>query len=373
MNVPFVDLSRQFKPLMPSIQAAMNSIIERCEFINGPAVKEFEEHMSKWMGVPHVCGVSNATLGIYLTLKALGIGEGDEVITVPNTAFPTAEAISMTGAKVVFADISKGFFNLDPEAAEAAITPKTKAIIPVHLYGIPADMDAFLDIAKRHKIIIIEDVAQAQGSRYKGKITGTMGIAGCFSFFPSKNLGTFGDGGAVASSDQGLIKKVRMLANHGRLEKFTHLLIGTNSRLDTIKAAQLSICLDHLDEWNENRRKTANLYKELLDSYEEIKLPQVPEGCDAIWHVYVIRHKKRDELKAFLNSQGIKTGLHYPLPLHLQPAYEYLGYKKGSFPESEAACSEVLSLPMFPYITEEEVETTAKTIIKFIESQRKIY
>ena len=205
--------------------------------------------------------------------RPLGIGQGDEVITVPNTAFPTAEAINLSGAEAVFADIKPGFYNLDPEAAERAITPKTKAIIPVHLYGIPADMDSFMNLAERHKLFIIEDVAQAQGARYKGRRVGTIGAAGCFSFFPSKNLGTFGDGGAVASGNAELIKKVRMLSDHGRLDKFSHVILGTNSRLDTLKAAQLSICLDHLDEWNESRRKTAGLYNELLRPYGEIVRP----------------------------------------------------------------------------------------------------
>ena len=370
MNVPFVDLSRQFKPLMPAIQAAMTDIIERNAFINGPEVKQFEKHMADWIGLPGVCGVSNGTHAIYLVLKALGIGAGDEVITVPNTAFPTAEAISLAGAKVVFADIAPGSYNLDPAAAERAITPRTKAIIPVHLYGIPADMDSFLSLAKRYNLVIIEDVAQAMGARYKGKRVGVMGAAGCFSFFPSKNLGTFGDGGAVASGDAELIKKVKMLSDHGRLDKFSHMIVGTNSRLDTLKAAQLSICLDHLDEWNESRRKAAALYNELLKPYEEIIRPQVPDECEAVWHLYVIRCSKRAELQAFLNTQGIKTGLHYPLPLHRQPAYEYLGLGEGSFPGAEEACREVLSLPMFPFMTTEEVEAVAKAIARFFETGR---
>jgi dTDP-4-amino-4,6-dideoxygalactose transaminase len=367
MNVPFVDLSRQFEPLLPSIQSAMAGIIKRNAFINGPEVREFEEHMARWIDLPGVCGVSNGTHALYLALKALGIGKGDEVITVPNTAFPTAEAVNLSGADVVFADIAPGFYNLDPEAAERAITSRTKAVIPVHLYGIPADMDSFMNLAKRYNISILEDVAQAMGARYKGKRAGTIGNAGCFSFFPSKNLGTFGDGGAVASGDAELIKKVRMLANHGRLEKFTHNILGTNSRLDTLKAAQLSICLDHLDGWNHSRQRAAALYSELLQPYEEIILPRVPEDCEAVWHLYVIRCSRRDELMAFLNARGIKTGLHYPLPLHRQPAYAYLGLREGSFPEAEKACREVLSLPMFPLITTEEIGEVVRSIAQFLE------
>jgi dTDP-4-amino-4,6-dideoxygalactose transaminase len=370
MNVPFVDLSRQLNPLMPEIQAAINRVIERCAFINGPEVKEFEKRMAQWIGLTEVCCVSNCTQGLYLTLKALGIGAGDEVITVPNTAFPTSEAIHQAGAKVVFADIKPGFYSLDPQAVEATITAKTRAVIPVHLYGIPADMDAFIPLADKYDLFIVEDVAQAQGAVYKGRRVGTFGNAGCFSFFPSKNLGTFGDGGAVASADIELIKKVRMLANHGREEKYTHILQGTNSRLDTFKAAQLSICLKHLDQWNQERRNAAALYDELLQPYEEIIRPQVPPDCEAIWHVYVIRYADRNKLAAFLNERGIKTGLHYPMPLHLQPVYSDLGLTAGALPEAEAACREVLSLPMFPKITADEVKAVADAIGQFFESEK---
>jgi len=366
MNVPFVDLNRQFKPLQPMIQAAIISVIERCAFINGPEVREFEKKMARWLGLKEVCGVSNGTHALYLTLKALGIGKGDEVITVPNTAFPTSEAINLSGAQVVFADIAPGTFNLHPESAEKSITQKTKAIIPVHLYGIPVDMDPILKLAETHNLFVIEDVAQAQGAKYKDQRVGTLGTAGCFSFFPSKNLGTFGDGGAVGSNDIELVKKVRMLANHGRQEKFTHQLLGTNSRLDTIKAAQLSICLDELSEWNRKRRNAAALYDELLQPYEEIITPKVPADCEAVWHLYVIRHKQRDKLAQFLNERGVKTGLHYPQPLHFQPAYDFCEYSPGAFPEAEAACREILSLPMFPMITPDEVKTVVKTIAQFL-------
>ena len=366
MDVPFVDLSRQFNPLKAQLQAALQSVIERCAFINGPEVKEFENRMARHSELPEVCAVSNCTHAIYLTLKALGVGEGDQVITVPNTAFPTSEAISLAGAQVVFADITAGSYALDPKAAEQAITKKTRAIIPVHLYGIPAQMDSFVELGKNYNLAIIEDAAQAQGARYKGRRVGALGRAGCFSFFPSKNLGAFGDGGAVASGDGELVRKVRMAANHGREDKYTHQFIGTNSRLDTLKAAQLSICLEYLDQWNRERRTAADLYNELLSPYEEIIRPRVPDQCEAVWHVYVIRYKNRDKLAAFLNAQGIKTGLHYPLPLHLQPAYSYLGLPEGSLPEAEAACREVLSLPMFPKITPQEVEAVAKAIGQFL-------
>ena len=368
MNVPFVDLTRQFNPLMSQFQTAFQSVVDRCAFINGPEVQEFEKRMARHLGLPGVCAVSNCTHAIYLTLKALGVGEGDEVITAPNTAFPTSEAINLAGAEVVFADIVPGSYALDPKAAEVAITDKTKAVIPVHLYGIPAEMDSFVWLGKKYNLSIIEDVAQAQGARYKGLRLGAIGRAGCFSFFPSKNLGAFGDGGAVASADGQLIKKVRMLANHGREVKDTHELIGTNSRLDTLKAAQLTICLEHLDQWNQERRNAADIYEELLKPYEEIIRPQVPAQCEAVWHVYVIRYKNRDKLAAFLNEQGVKTGLHYPRPLHLQPVYDYLGLSEGALPGAEAACREVLSLPMFPKITPPEIEAVAGAIGRFFGS-----
>ncbi|MBW1923414.1 MAG: DegT/DnrJ/EryC1/StrS family aminotransferase [Deltaproteobacteria bacterium] len=366
MKVPFVDLSRQYAPLMDRILDAMKDVIDRCAFINGPEVKEFEERMGAWLG-QQVCAVSNCTHAIELTLKALGIGPGDEVITVPNTAFPTCEAIHATGARVVFADIAPGSYNMDPEAAEQAVTEKTKALVPVHLYGIPADMEAIITVARRHGLYVVEDCAQAQGARYRGRRVGTLGIAGCFSFFPSKNLGAFGDGGAMCSGDPDLVRRVRMMANHGREEKFTHVMVGTNSRLDTLKAAQLSICLDALDEWNRKRREAARLYSELLRDYDEIIPPRVPDQCEAVWHLYVIRHERRDALRAFLKEQGIATGLHYPSPLHLQPVYADAGWGEGSLPRAEAACREILSLPMFPGITREEVEAVCRAIGRFLE------
>jgi dTDP-4-amino-4,6-dideoxygalactose transaminase len=373
MNVPFVDLSRQFKPILDDIFKSMMNVIERCAFIKGSEVGLFEKKMAEWLGIKEVCGVSNGTHALALTLKALGIGRGDEVIVPPNTAFPTAEAVNLSGAEVVFADISRDYYNLDPIDTERRITGKTKAIIPVHLYGIPADMDSFLNISKKYNVFIIEDVAQAMGAKYKGRMVGSIAHAGCFSFFPSKNLGTFGDGGAVASNNIELIKNVRMLADHGRNNKFTHFFIGTNSRLDTLKAAQLLICLDYLNEWNKRRQEAALLYNELLKPYEEIVTPKVPEECEAVWHLYVIRYSDREGLKEYLNKNGIKTGLHYPLPLHLQPAYEYLGLKKGSFPNAEVACSEVLSLPMFPFITTDEIEFVVKHIIKYLENKKRYY
>ena len=366
MKVPFVDLSRQFNPLLPAIKTAFADIIDRCAFINGPEVKTFEKEMAAWNTLNEVCGVANGTHALSLTLKSLGVGPGDEVVTVANTAFPTSEAINMTGAEVVFVDIAPGTFAIDPQGVEAAITPQTKAILPVHLYGIPADMDALMAIAERHNIPLVEDCAQAMGAYYKGKRVGSIGRAGCFSFFPSKNLGTFGDGGAMASHDQELVSQVRMFANHGRFDKFTHQAIGTNSRLDTMKAAQLSICLKALDDWNQDRRRAADLYTKLLAPFAEISCPAIPEDCEPIWHLYVIRHKKRDDLRQYLQDQGISTGLHYPKPLHLQPAYDYLNLGEGSFPETEAATREILSLPMFPFITEAEIEATVKAIADFL-------
>lgn len=372
MDIPFVDLKRQLKPLMPKIQAAMNNVIERCKFIGGPEVNAFEKQMARWLGVSEVCGTSSGTSSITLTLQALGIGRGDEVITAPNTDFATSEAINNTGANVVFADITPGYFNLDPQAAERAITPKTRAVIPVHLFGIPADMGAFTALGKKHNLHIIEDCAQAQGARWDEQQVGSIATAGVFSFYPTQTLGAFGDGGAVASSDPELIKKVRMLANHGRRSKYTHEIVGTNSRLDTLKAAQLSICLENIDQWNQERRDAADLYNELLEPYEAISRPQVPADSGPVWHLYVIRHKNRDGLASFLKEKGINTGLHYPLPLHRQPVYRNLGFKEGSLPEAESACREVLSLPMFPKITPEEIKAVVSAIAQFLGRRKRV-
>ncbi|NCC50014.1 MAG: DegT/DnrJ/EryC1/StrS family aminotransferase [Spartobacteria bacterium] len=364
-NVPFLDLSRQHAPIKKALRAAARRVVDGEYYIGGPEVRDFETEMAQWMGVKEVCGVSCATMGLFATLKGLGVGPGDEVITTVHTAIPTSESITLTGARVVFADIKEGFFNIDPDDIERKITAKTKAIVPVHLYGQAADMDTILKIAAKHNLPVVEDCAQAQGARYRKKYVGTMGQAAVFSFFPSKALGGFGDGGAVTARDPDLMKRIRMLSNHGREEKYYHEIEGFNSRLDAIQAALLRVCLPHLDEWNAARRRVAGWYKERLGEVEQLALPAVADGCEPIWHVYVVLAPDREALQQHLKEWGISTGLHYPMSLNLQPAYAHLKQGRGSFPNAEYACDHMLSLPMFPDLTQDEVEYICEVIRGF--------
>ena len=365
MKVPFLDLGRQHEPIKSALHEAACRVIDGCHYIGGEEVKAFEQEMAKWQGVPEVCGVACATSGLFATLKCFGIGPGDEVITTVHTAIATAESISLTGAKVVFCDLQKGFFNLDPAQVAKKVTPRTKAIIPVHLYGQPADLAAILDIAKKHKLIVIEDCAQAQGARYRGERVGNYGDAAVFSFFPSKNLGGFGDGGAVIAKDPGVLKRIRMFSNHGRTAKYLHEFEGINSRLDAIQAALLKVCLPHVDEWNAKRRQVAAWYAEGLKGIKQVVTPQVLPGAEPIYHVYCIVVPDREALQNHLKKSDIETGIHYPYSLNVLPAYAHLNQGKGSFPEAEHACEHMLSLPMFPAMMREEVDFVCKTVRTF--------
>jgi dTDP-4-amino-4,6-dideoxygalactose transaminase len=365
-KVPFVDLQRQYAPIRAAMLKECEGVLNRCDFIQGKSVGEFEKEMAAWMGVQEVIGCSNATSGLFATLKMLGIGPGDEVITTPHTAIATAEAVTLTGARVVFADIDPVYYNLDPKEVEKKITSKTKAIIPVHLYGNPVDLDAMLAIAAKHGLKLIEDCAQAQGAKYKGKYVGTYGDAADFSFFPSKNLGGFGDGGAVVAKDPALSKKIRMFCNHGRQEKYTHEFEGMNSRLDTIQAAMLRHALPKLDEWNAQRRQAAAWYEALSD-VKQVQLPKITPGGEHIYHVYVIQVDDREALAKYLKERNIATGVHYPMSLSVQPAFNYLNVA-GKMPVAERACQRVLSLPMFPGITKEEVDTVVAAIREYFKA-----
>lgn len=362
MQVPFLDLARQHAPIRSQLHEAACRVIDSCNYIGGAEVKAFEQEMAKWLGVPEVCGVACATSGLFAAVKNLGVGPGDEVITTVHTAIATAEAISLSGAKVVFCDIKEGTFNIDPEQIRQKITPRTRAIIPVHLYGQPADLDAILAIAREHRLAVIEDCAQAQGAKYKGRYVGTWGDVAVFSFFPSKNLGGFGDGGAVTAKDPQLMKRIRMFSNHGREAKYVHEFEGINSRLDAIQAALLRVCLPHVDEWNAKRREAARLYSRLLSSVREVRAPVEAPDTEPVYHVYCIVVPDRDALRAYLKERGVATGVHYPYSLNMQPAYAYLGQGEGSFPNAEYACSHMLSLPMFPEITREEIEYVCSCI-----------
>ncbi|MFO8032138.1 MAG: DegT/DnrJ/EryC1/StrS family aminotransferase [Desulfohalobiaceae bacterium] len=369
MQVPFVDLKRQYTPLMDQIQASVAQAIASCQFIGGQDLEQFCQELSSWWGVQGVVGVSSATLGLYAALKSKGIGPGDEVLTTVHTAIPTSEAISMTGARVVFCDIDPRTYNLDPGQAELRITPRSRAIIPVHLYGQPADMFRIMDLAREHELYVLEDCAQAQGARYQGQLVGTIGDAAVLSFFPSKSLGGIGDGGAVTAKDPELLQKIRMFCNHGRKQKYWHEFEGTNSRLDNIKAAMLKVTLPWLEHWNSQRRQAAQWYLQELQQVQEIVLPACNEDCEHVYHLFVILARERDQLAEHLSQRGIRSGLHYPYALNQLPAYAYLNQGTGCFPVAEDVCARVLSLPMFPGITREEVQEVCRAIKDFYRTQ----
>ena len=361
MNVPLVDLHAQYLSIQSEVDAAMQRVIARTAFIGGEELSRFEDEFAAYCETAACVGVGNGTDALYLTLRAMGVGPGDEVITVAHTFIATSEAISMTGARPVFVDIKEDTLLMNPALLEQAITPRTKVIVPVHLYGQPCDLDAIMEIAERHGLKVIEDAAQAHGARWRGRRAGSIGDAGCFSFYPGKNLGAFGDAGAVVSHDEELIERVRMLANHGRLEKYTHKMEGVNSRLDGLQAAILRVKLRHLDEWNESRRRHADFYFETL-SGGEMHMPVVDENAQPVWHLFVVRVSDRESFQQKLKEQGIATGVHYPVPLHFQPACQYLEIPLGSLPVTEQASGKVVSLPMYPELTSAELERVVNAI-----------
>ena len=368
-KIKLVDLGRLHAPIASQLDQTALRVLREQRYIQGPDVREFEKEMAATLDGAPVCGVSCATFGLLVALKALGIGPGDEVITTPLTAIATAEAISMAGATVVFADLEPEGFCLDPEDVRRKITPRTRAIIPVHIYGLPTDLDALQEIARAHGLKLIEDCAQAQGARHRGRRVGTIGDAGVFSFFPSKNLGGFGDGGAVTARDPEVLRRMRMLANHGRESKYDHELVGMNSRLDTLQAALLRVCLPLLDQWNAARLAAARLYDRLLGEITPLKTPPARPHTDPVYHLYVVRVPDREALADYLRGRGIETGLHYPQSLHETGAYHHLGYRLGDLPRAEAACRTVLSLPMHPCLTKEEIETVCGAIADYFRQQ----
>ncbi len=363
MNVPLFTLNRQHEEIMDELMKATEEVIKSGKFILGPWVAEFEEKVADYLGVKYAVGVGNGTDALSIALSAIDIKPGDEVITTPFTFIATAETIAMLGAKPVFVDIDPKTFNINPDLIEEAITEKTKAIIPVHLYGQAAEMDKIMEIAKKHNVYVIEDTAQGIGATYRGKKLGTIGDIGTFSFFPTKNLGALGDGGLVVTNNEEIYKKAKALRVHGSSVKYHHEYLGYNSRLDSLQAAYLLVKLPHTDRWNEKRRENAAFYNENLK--DVVKVPVEREGNYHIYHQYTIRTDKRDELKAFLSENGVGIGIHYPIPLHLQPALRYLGYKEGDLPEAEKASKEVLSLPIFPELTEEEKAYVVEKIREF--------
>jgi dTDP-4-amino-4,6-dideoxygalactose transaminase len=365
MQIPFVDLKLQYKNLKPEIDQAIGPVLENAQYILGPAVESFEKNFADFLGVGHVIGVSSGTDALYLVLRALDIGEGDEVIIPPNTFIATAEAISMAGAAPVFVDVEEKAFNIDIDKIEEKITSRTKAIMPVHLTGQAVDMDKIMEMAKKCKLFVIEDACQAHGSEYRGKKLGTIGEAGCFSFYPGKNLGALGEAGAIVTNNGELAEKLRILRDHGQSKKYYHNLIGGNFRMAGIQGAVLDVKLKHLDEWNELRRSHAEMYKNLLGNAPEIILPQEPSYSKGNYHLFIIRAQKRDELQKFLAENGIVTGIHYPVPIHLQKAYGYLGLAEGSFPVSEKLAKEILSLPMYPELITGQIEYVCEKVKRF--------
>ncbi len=354
--IPLVDLRQQYLSLRTEIDAAVSSVIESAAFINGPDVAAFETEFAKFCDAQHCVGVSSGLEALRMILVALGIGVGDEVIVPANTFIATALAVSGVGASVVLVDCDRRTANIDPLAVEDAITSRTKAIMPVHLYGQPVQWNALADIAAKHGVALIEDAAQAHGARWEDRACGNLGVAAAFSFYPGKNLGAFGDGGAVTTNDAALAERLRQARSYGERRKYEHVVKGGNWRLDTIQAAVLRVKLRHLAEWNEERRHAAARYSTALAEMPGVSLPAVLPNVTPVWHLYVIEVEERDRVLASLQQQGIMAGVHYPCPIHLQPAYADLGHQRGTFPNAEAAAARILSLPLFPEITADQTD-----------------
>ncbi len=359
--IPFVDLKAQYASIKTEVNAAIQGVLDSCQFTLGSEVAAFESEFAAYCQAKNGIGVNTGTSALHLALLAANIGPGDEVITVPFTFVATVSAIDYTGAKAVFVDIDPRSFTMDPSMVEAAITKRTKAIIPVHLYGQPADMDPIMEIAKRHGLVVIEDACQAHGAEYKGRRAGSIGDMGCFSFYPGKNLGAYGEGGMVVTSNADYTRTIRMLRDWGAEKKYQHVLKGYNYRLEGIQGAVLRVKLRHLEAWTEGRRRAAANYTRLLAG-TGVPTPQAMEYARHVYHVYAIRTGQRQAWQDALQAQGIQSGIHYPIPVHLLPAFSDLGYKVGQFPHSERAANEVLSLPMFPELTEAQCEEVSHAI-----------
>ncbi|HKB10554.1 MAG TPA: DegT/DnrJ/EryC1/StrS family aminotransferase [Vicinamibacterales bacterium] len=360
MHVPFVDLQAQHKLLSSDLNRAVGAVIERGDFILGGAVEQFEADYAAYIGSRHAIGVGSGLAAIELALRAFDIGSGDEVITPANTFIATVLAILSVGARPVFADVDAATYTIDANAIGAAVTSRTRAIVPVHLYGQPIDVDAVAAVARRYHLLVIEDAAQAHGARYKGARAGSFGAAAAFSFYPSKNLGAFGDGGIITTNDDRAAEKLRLLRNYGQRVKYHHAIAGTNSRLDTLQAAVLGVKLPHLDRWNAARRRHAAAYTERLR--DRVVTPKIAAGAEHIFHLYVVESGDRDALQRRLRAHGIDTGIHYPVPAHLQETCAPLGYKRGDFPVTENAATRILSLPMYAELTEPQIDYVAEAV-----------
>jgi dTDP-4-amino-4,6-dideoxygalactose transaminase len=363
-TIPYFDLPAQIRAVRKELDAAIARTLDNCSFCLGPDVAQFEKDFANYIGAQHSIGFNSGTSALHVAMLLLGVGAGDEVVTTPFTFVATSWAISYVAARPVFVDIDDGTFNLDPKLLEDAITAKTKAIMPVHLYGHPFDVDPILDIARRRGLALVEDAAQAHGATYKGKAVGTFGEMSCFSFYPGKNLGACGEGGALVTNNSAYAARARALREHGSTVRYYHEEVGYNYRMEGIQGAVLEVKLKHLAKWTARRRAIAKTYNELL-SNTPLQLPREADYAQSAWHLYVVRHARRDALKKHLEANGVGCALHYPLPLHLQKCYEPLGYKAGDFPVAEKAARECLSLPIYAELTERQIQRVADVIKKF--------
>lgn len=370
-GVPFVDLGAQYVTIQTEISVAIQRVLSECNFVLGPQVEEFELAFARFVGCQHAVGVSSGLDALRLALMAVGIGPEDEVILPANTYIATALAVSAVGARPVLVDCDPQTYTIDVNLIESAVTPRTRAIIPVHLTGQAADMDPILEVAYRHGLRVIEDAAQSQGTLYKGRSCGSVGSVGCYSFYPSKNLGAYGDGGMVTVDDPGLAQRLRRLRNYGQTAKYRHTEKGLNARLDTLQAAILSVKLRYLRRWNKARAAHAGEYRDLLSEVGDLVFQQEASYSTHIYHLFIVETKWRDALREHLGTHGIQTGIHYPLPIHLQRAYKDLGYRRGDFPETERLAKRMLSLPMFPELRREQIERVAEVIERFFADGRR--
>ena len=361
VKVPYLDLKTQYHSIKPEIDAAIARVLDSCQFALGPEVSAFEHNFAQYCGTSECIALNSGTSALHLALLAGGVGPGDEVITVPFTFVASVAAVLYAGARPVLVDIEPRSFTIDPGKIKAAITSRTKAILPVHLYGQSADMDPIMDIARRHGLLVIEDAAQAHGAKYKGRPVGSVGDMGCFSFYPGKNLGAYGEGGAVTTSNRDYARTVRMLRDWGQDRKYHHVLRGYNYRMEGFQGAVLGVKLAHLDHWTEKRREIVGQYNDEL-KHAEVKTPVEMPWAKHVYHVYTLRSNDRDGLQAALAAEGIQTGIHYPIPVHMQPAYADLGYGPGAFPRTETAAQQVLSLPLYPELSSEAVKLVAAAV-----------
>lgn len=362
--IPYLDLAAQMRPLRKEIDAVIAKTLDNCSFCLGPDVVQFEKDFAKHCGAEHCVAFNSGTSALHVALLLLGVGRDDEVVTTPCTFVATSWAISYVGAKPVYVDVEDATFNLDPKLLEKAITPRTKAIMPVHLYGHPMDLEPLLAIAGKHNLPLVEDAAQAHAAKYRGKVIGTFGAVSCFSFYPGKNLGAYGEGGALVTNNAAYAARARALREHGSTVRYYHDEVGFNYRMEGIQGAVLGVKLKHLDAWTRERRRVAHLYHELLAD-TPLQLPREAAYAESAYHLYVVRHPRRDDLKKHLEANKVGCALHYPLPLHLQKCYASLGYKEGDFPVAEKAARQCLSLPIYPELTDAQVQRVAQVVREF--------